>query len=104
MALARQGQFPADVVGFAPMYGRLGVRGDAAGQWPSPLRPIPKGLRAGLAARPADVLGQDRERQQAGKDGEMAQGLQHAEGLSNLRKARCQSDGKLAPGWRPVLL
>ena len=39
VSLARQRKLPADVVGFAPLQGRLGRRRDARGQGAPPLRP-----------------------------------------------------------------
>src|SRR6266446_6567575 len=47
MSFAGQTDFPAEVVGFAPVDGRIGARGDAVGQRSAPLRPAIRGRGGG---------------------------------------------------------
>src|SRR5262245_39916830 len=55
MSFARQSNFPADVVGLAPMEGRICARRDAVRQRSAPLRPA---TRSGGAAADTRLIAQ----------------------------------------------
>ena len=114
MAFARQRNFPADIVGLAPVDGRIGVRRDAIGQRPAPLRPVAQRLRAGTNAR---VTAKSREREQATEQRHQARQkntLQRGCALPTFaaaRLVRCRSavhvskstTSKLPPGSRRIV-
>src|SRR5439155_26767740 len=78
MGFARQNGFPADVVGFAPVDGRICAWSDASGERSTPLRPAIRDCGTGADAR---LIGWRRWGGQTSEDEDQAQRTRHADTL-----------------------
>ena len=76
MCFPRQNGFPADVVGFTPVDGRICARSDAIGQRSAPLRPAIRRLGARADAR---LISQRRKGGQRNEEEDQARRTDHAD-------------------------
>src|SRR5258706_8427321 len=100
MCFARQNGFPADVVGFAPVDGRICARSDAVGQRSAPLWPAIRFCGNGAAAR---LIGWRRWSGQTSEDEDQAQRTRHADTLCTFDVEPMQRLYFSFPDSAPVL-
>src|SRR5437016_13556435 len=90
MSFARQGDFPADIVGLAPVDWRIGARRHAVGRRPAPLWPVVRGCGAG-----SDVS-------LVGEGGENGETTEDEQKTRHHADALCTFDGRRVKGggWK----
>src|SRR5712671_614222 len=101
MCFARQNGFPANVVGFAPVDGRICARPNASGERSTPLRPA---IRGGGTRADARLIGWRRWGGQTSEDEDQAQRTRHADTLCTFDVKPTQRLYFNFPDFAPVLL